>query len=170
MPPSRVLGTGTLIDSARFRSMLSAEVGIHPDDLRAYILGEHGPSQFPALSLAQAGGEAIEDNRGRRRMFDQAVDAGFEVFRSKGYTNDAIAMAAALIIESIAFDKRHTMPISTLIDGYLGVRDVCLSVPVVVGREGITRVLQPDLNELEIDAFRASAVTVRGAINEMLRG
>lgn len=169
-PPSRVLGTGTLIDSARFRSMLSAEVGIHPDDLRAYILGEHGPSQFPALSLAQAGGEAIEDTRGRRRMFDQAVDAGFEVFRCKGYTNYAIAMAAALIIESIAFDKRHTMPISTLIDGYLGVRDVCLSVPVVVGREGITRVLQPDLNEPEIEAFRASAATVRKAINELLRG
>ncbi|MGH6635293.1 MAG: malate dehydrogenase [Gammaproteobacteria bacterium] len=169
-PPSRVLGTGTLIDSARFRSMLSAEVGIHPDDLRAYILGEHGPSQFPALSLAQAGGEAIEDNRGRRRMFDQAVDAGFEVFRCKGYTNYAIAMAAALIIESIVFDKRHTMPISTLIDGYLGVRDVCLSVPVVVGREGITRVLQPGLNEPEIEAFRASAATVREAISELLRG
>lgn len=166
-PPTRVLGTGTLIDSARFRSMLAAEVKIHPDDLRAYILGEHGPAQFPALSFAQAGGEAIEDNEARRRMFDQAVQAGFDVYHHKGYTNYTIALATAFIVESIAFNRRHTMPISTLIAGYQGVRDVCLSVPVVVGREGIVRVLQPELNPQEIAGFHASAAAVRESIAEI---
>jgi L-lactate dehydrogenase len=165
-PPSRVLGASTLIDSARFRSMLAAEVKIHPDDLRAYILGEHGPNQFPALSFAQAGGEAIEDNDTRRHMFKEAVQAGFDVYRHKGYTNYTIALATALIIESIAFDRRHTMPISTLIDGYLGVHGVCLSVPVVVGREGILRVLHPELNTAEIQGFHASAAAVREAIQD----
>jgi len=75
LPPWRVMGTGTLIDSARFREMLSDEIGIHPDDLRAYILGEHGPHQFPALSQAQVAGERIEDNEKRRQMFRDAVEA-----------------------------------------------------------------------------------------------
>lgn len=163
-PAHRVIGTGTLIDSARFRAMLCDELGIHPDDLRAYILGEHGEHQFPALSQAQVGGERIEDNESRRTMFRQTVAAGHAILEAKGYTNYAIAMAAALIIESISHDTRRTMPVSTLINGWLGVSDVCLSVPVVIGRTGVTRVLQPELNNEEIEAFRTAASAVRSAI------
>jgi len=168
LPPQRVIGTGTLIDSARFREMLSDDIGVHPDDLRAYILGEHGPHQFPALSQAQVGGERIEDNEHRRQLFRRAVDAGNNVLRSKGYTNYAIAMAATLIIEAVVHDTRRTVPVSTLIDGWLGVSDVCLSVPVVIGRQGITRVLHPDLNEEEREAFRQAAAAVAEASRTIL--
>lgn len=168
LPPRRVMGTGTLIDSARFREMLSDEIGIHPDDLRAYILGEHGPHQFPALSQAQVAGERIEDNDQRRQMFRDAVEAGHNVLRAKGYTNYAIAMAATLIIEAMVHDTRRTMPVSTLIDGWLGVEDVCLSLPVVIGREGITRVLHPELNAAERQSFQQAADAVREATHTIL--
>lgn len=163
-PPTRVFGTGTLVDSARFRALLSDEVNIHPSDLRAYVLGEHGDSQFAAFSCAEAGGEQIEENHKRRELFDRAKQAGLDVFRKKGYTNYAIAMAAAYLIRCVALDTHHTAPVSVLIDGYLGVRDVCLSLPAVIGRDGISRVLHPQLDAEEAEAFRQSAAVVREAI------
>ncbi|CAN0371961.1 unnamed protein product, partial [Ectocarpus sp. 4 AP-2014] len=154
--PERVMGTGTLVDSARFREMLSAQIGIHPADIRVYALGEHGDSQFLAFSHATAGGEPVEDNAERREMFAQATRAGYEVFNKKGCTNYAIAMAAAYVIETIRRDARHTMPLSVLVDGYQGVSGVCLSLPVVVGRGGIVRWMNPQLNEQESAAFQQS--------------
>lgn len=162
--PARVMGTGTLIDSARYRSLLSAAEGIHPADIRAYILGEHGDSQFPAISLASTGGERLIDDPKNQRIFEETVRTGYEVYRTKGYTNNAIALAVAMVVESIADDLRHTMPLSVLIDGYQGVSELCLSVPVVVGRGGIVRKLNPQLSEREAEAFRHSARVVAEAI------
>jgi len=165
-PPRRALGSGTLIDSARLRHELSLEVGIHSTDLRAYILGEHGGSQFAAMSCATAGGEAIDDSPKRRELIAHAVQAGLEIFRYKGYTNYGIALSVAAIVEAIALDTKHTLPVSVLVDGFLGVSDVCLSLPAVVGRGGIERILHPRLNEAEANAFRASAAAVRAQIEK----
>lgn len=165
-PASRVMGTGTLIDSARFRRMLSAEVGVHSDDLRAYILGEHGPTQFAAMSCANAGGEPIEDTPHRRELIEAAARAGHTIFAQKGYTNFGIALAAAAIVEAIALNSRHTLPVSTRIDGFLGEREVCLSLPAVIGRQGVERVFYPSLNAAEAAAFKASAASVRQQIAE----
>jgi len=162
--PQRVIGTGTLVDSARFRALLADEVGIHPEDLRAYTLGEHGKTQLPAFSVAEAGGERIDESPHRHELFEQALAAGMDVFNLKGYTNFAIATATYYIVESVLTDARHTMPVSTLIDGYLDVSDVCLSVPCVIGMGGVVRQLRPGLNEQETQAFRRSAAVVRGAI------
>lgn len=164
--PNKVIGTGTFIDSARFRSLLSEQLGIHPDDLRAYILGEHGDTQFPLMSQAYAAGEHIEDNEERRDLFKQAVYGGFQVFTSKGYTNYAVSLAAATMIESIAFDLRRTLPASVLIEDYYGVDDICLSVPVVLGRDGVQRVLRPEMSEEEQGLFQLSANTVRGVFEQ----
>jgi len=166
-PPERVMGTGTLLDSIRFREMLSEMIGIHPDDLRAYILGEHGKHQFPAMSVAQAGGERIEDTPERRALCDKAANAGIEVFRKKRNTCYAIGQAASYIIESILLDERRTVPLSVKIDGFLGVEGVCLSLPVVVGKRGIERVLHPDLNAMEAEQFRDAAKAVRKVIDEV---
>jgi len=165
LPPSRVFGTGTMLDSMRFRHLLSQQLAIHPDDLRAYILGEHGDSQFPAMSMASAGAERIEDTPERRQLFRQAAGMGIQIHRLKGHTNFGIAVSTTSIIESIALDEKRTMPLSVRIEGYLGVRDVCLSVPVVVGRGGIEQVLHPSLNDEEAAAFRHSAAVVRQAID-----
>jgi L-lactate dehydrogenase len=163
-PAQRVLGSGTLIDSARLRHELSLEVGIHSNDLRAYILGEHGASQFAAMSCATAGGEAIDDTPKRRELIAHAVQAGLEIFNCKGYTNYGIALSVTSIVEAIALDTKHTLPVSVAVDGFLGVTDVCLSLPAVVGRGGVERILHPRLNEAEAQAFRASAQAVRGQI------
>ncbi len=164
----RVLGTGTLIDSARYRSLLSKEVEIHPDDVRAYILGEHGDSQFPALSLAQSGGEWVGGGEAARRLFEEARGLGYEVLRRKGHTNYAIALAVGVLMESVREDARRTFPVSTPVDGFLGVDDVAISIPAVIGRAGIVRQLHPTLDPKEKAAFRASAQVVREAYRQVL--
>ncbi len=166
-PPSQVFGTGTLVDSMRFRELLSQQLNIHPDDLRAYILGEHGEHQFPAMSVAQAGGEGIEDTPERRLLCDHAKQLGIEVYRKKGNTCYAIGMAAAYITESILLNEKRTIPLSVRIDGFLDVKDVCLSVPVVVGAKGVERYLHPKLNQLETTQFRAAAHAVRRVIDSL---
>ncbi|WP_165855755.1 malate dehydrogenase [Marinobacter sp. JSM 1782161] len=165
--PNQVLGTGTLVDSSRFRQLLAEELRIHTEDIRAYILGEHGDSQFPAMSCAEAGGEPLDPTPGRFALFEKASRAGFEVLKHKGCTNYAIALAAAFIIESIALDAKHTMPVSLRVDGFQGVTDVCLSLPAVIGGNGIERVLHPRLNEREQQAFLHSASTVRNVIESV---
>lgn len=164
MDPSRAIGTGTLLDSGRFRDLLSQELKIHPDDLRAYIIGEHGDTQFPIFSHAQAGGEKISDTPLRREMCERTTQAGVEVFHLKGHTNYAIAVASSAIIESILLDEKRTMPLSVWQPEYLGVKDVCLSVPVVIGAHGVERILHPTFNEEEKRAFCRSAAVVRAVI------
>ncbi len=166
-PPHRVMGVGTLVDSARFRTLLSRAIHIHPDDLRAYVLGEHGPNQFPVLSHAQAGGEPIRATPTHRELFGQVVDAGFEVYRLKGYTNFAIASAACLVLESIVFDQCRTMPLATCFEEWMGIRDNCFSIPVVLGREGIIRHLHPKLSAAETRELRRIADAVRDSIEQL---
>lgn len=170
LPPERVVGAGTLIDSARLRSMVSDRYGVHPDDLRIYILGEHGDRQFPAFSIATAGGKKLGDPNDLQALFRQAVDSAYEVYRRKGYTNYAIAEAIRMVVENVLRDARRTMPVSTLIEGYEGVSDVCLSIPVVLGRQGICMRLEPVLNPDERDAFRAAAHGVRASLDGLLAG
>jgi len=149
--------------------MLSEKMRIHPDDLRAYVLGEHGDAQFPFFSTAMVGGSHIVENDTTNKVFSEASRAGFDVVHQKGHTNFAISMAAALVIEAMVWDTCRTMPLSVLIDGFLDVHDVCLSLPVVMGKNGITQILEPDLKENEISAFHECAALVREGIDRSLR-
>lgn len=166
-PPSRVIGTGTLVDSVRYRSLLSAELEIHSEDIRAYILGEHGDTQFAAHSIAMTGGERFYPSDISRRLFEQTVNMGYEVYRRKGHTCYGIALATMLILDSIAYDLRHTMPVSIHVDGYLDVHNVCLSLPAVIGRSGVTRVIYPKLDADEEAAFRKCAGVVANTIDKL---
>jgi L-lactate dehydrogenase len=166
-PPCRVLGVGTLIDSARFRKILSEHYHIHPDDIRAYILGEHGDTQFPVISAAYSGGVKIKETQKIDSLLKTSESSAYNIVKGKGYTNYAIAMATSLVVESIVKNEHRTMPISTLIDGFLGVSDVCLSIPVVVGREGISQKLEISFNETEQEKFHASARFVKNEIEKL---
>ncbi len=166
--PNKVMGVGTLVDSARFRTLLSQELSIHPNDLRTYILGEHGPNQFPILSSAEAGGERIQDTPRHRELFTQVIDAGFEVYRLKGYTDRAIATATCMVIEAIIFDECRTMPLVTRFDEWMDIRDNCFSIPVVVGRNGIVRHLHPEMNANELNSLRDAASAIKNAIISLL--
>ncbi|HBV21328.1 MAG TPA: lactate/malate dehydrogenase family protein [Nitrosomonas sp.] len=168
LPPSKIMGVGTLVDSARFRVLLSIEEQIHPDDLRTYILGEHGPNQFPVFSNAFAGSERIADNPAHRRIFREVTEAGFDVYNLKGYTNFAIATAACEVLKTIAYDDHRTMPLSTYFKEWQGIEDNCFSIPVVVGRAGIIRHLHPKLNQIEKNALGKSAKLIKENINSLI--
>lgn len=163
-PNHRVMGIGTLVDSARFRMELSQHYGIHPGDLRAYVLGEHGPTQFAGMSVASAGGELFDDTELARNLLDRQAASAHEIMATKGYTNFAIASATALVVESIVHDRRRTIPVSVRIEDYFGVTGVCLTVPCVIGRQGVERVLRPRLDPEEQAMFRKCAQTVAAQI------
>ncbi len=165
---NRVMGVGTLVDSARFRTSLSQDEHIHPHDLRTYILGEHGPNQFPILSSAEAGGELLCDTPRHRELFAQVIEAGFEVYRLKGYTNHAIATATCMVIEAVVFDEYHTMPLATRFDDWMGIQDNCFSIPVVVGRSGIMRHLHPEMNDDERQHMRTAAAAIKSTIVSLI--
>ncbi len=165
---NRVMGVGTLVDSARFRALLSQEEHIHPDDLRAYILGEHGTHQIPILSSAEAGGEPLGDTPIHRQLFAQVTEAGFEVYRLKGYTNHAIATATCMVIEALVFDEYKTMPLATCFEEWMGIRDNCFSIPVVVGRSGVIRHLHPQLSADEQHALHVAATAIKSAIVSLI--
>lgn len=166
--PSRIIGISTLVDSARFRVLLSAKEQIHPDDLRAYILGEHGPNQFPVFSNAFAGSERITDNTAHRDIFQEVNHAGFDVYHLKGYTNYAIATAACEVIKTIVYDDHRTMPLSTYFTEWNGIKDNCFSIPVVVGRAGIIRHLHPELNQQEKNALAETARLMKEHITTLV--
>lgn len=163
-PANRIMGVGTLVDSARFREMLSQQEHIHPDDLRTYILGEHGANQFPMLSSAQAGGELIGDTEEHRKIFSQVIQAAFDVYHYKGYTNYAIATATSVLIEAIIFDEHWTMPVSTPFSEWQGIKNNCFSIPVVVGRTGVIRHLHPALSVAEQQTLETVATEVKKSI------
>ena len=160
----RVIGTGTLIDSARFRDLLSAQLGIHPVDINAYILGEHGDSQFAALSSATSGGALIDANPLRQQMVEEAKQSAWTIFKAKGYTNYTVSLAAEMVVRSIVEDLRYTLPVTVLIDGYCDVYHCCLSVPCVIGRQGVHYRLETQLNSEEVLAFQNCARVVQQQI------
>ncbi len=167
-PWQRVLGVGTLIDSARFRQALSESYQIHPDDIRAYILGEHGDSHFPAISAAYTGGVKIDDSREIDQILKSSQMSAHNIVAGKGYTNFAIAMATSLVIASVVHNENRTMPLSSMVHNFAGVSDVCVSIPVVVGRSGITQCLHLELNDKEKKLFQTSASLVRREIDKLV--
>jgi L-lactate dehydrogenase len=126
------------------------------------VLGEHGDTQFVARSSASAGGARIGlDHSLLNDMESQTQTAGYTIMRHKGYTNAGVAMSAACIIEAIANDSREVIPVSTLVRDFIGVSDICLSLPAVVGRQGVLQTLNIELTTAEQRNFQKSADCVR---------
>ena len=163
-PWQRVIGTGTLLDSARWRAGISAYVGVHSDDIRAYVIGEHGPNMVPLISTANIAGQRAEDPVRQAELAARCMQEGLEVFRTRGYTNHAIARAATMIARAIARNRRETMPVSVLSDGYAGIDGVCLSLPCVIGTGGVHRIMHPVLSEPERALLRQGAESIRGTL------
>jgi L-lactate dehydrogenase len=170
----RVIGTGTLIDTLRFRRRLSDEMDVFAGDLRTYIIGEHGDSSLATLSRGSIGGMClgrIVDVMGIRRAMlaeaeEEARKIGTEIFQSRGYTNYAVAMAVEMIVDSIVNDRSMTLPVSVLLDGFCEINDVCLSVPCVISRRGIHHRLEPELSEQERGLLQQGAAIVRKIIEQ----
>ena len=169
-PPERIIGTGTLLDTARFRALLGRHYDVDPRSVHAYILGEHGDSEVPIWSNATIGGQPIHrrnvlgedwDESTMNGIFEQARDAAYEIIDRKGHTDSAIGVVIARIVRAILDDQQSVLPISTRPDGAYGIDDVCLSLPSVVGIHGVAEHVIPDVNDDEEAALHRSAETLQ---------
>ncbi|MFH5884570.1 L-lactate dehydrogenase [Halalkalibaculum sp. DA3122] len=164
-PSQRIFGTGTLLDTARFRALIGDYYDVDPQSVHAYILGEHGDSEVPIWSQANIGGKPIRNsvvmNRHFKRevmesIFDDAKNAAYNIIEKKGYTNSAIGVVIARIVKAILEDEKSVIPISVYWDGEYGIEDVCMSLQCVVGNEGVVNRILPELDKKEIEGLRNS--------------
>jgi L-lactate dehydrogenase len=174
LPSVQVIGSGTILDTARFRYLLSQEFGVDPRSVHAFILGEHGDSEVAAWSLANIAGMRLEDfcrlngcslsQETKESIFKNTRGAAYEIIQRKGATYYAIAAGLVRIVESIVRDENSVLTVSSLAQGKYGLSDVCLSLPSVVNRNGIARVLTLPLDEGELRAVKDSAEVIRNAV------
>ncbi|MCV2878220.1 L-lactate dehydrogenase [Sedimentimonas flavescens] len=167
LPRERVIGSGTILDTARFRSLLGTHLGIAPQSVHAYVLGEHGDSEVLAWSAARAGSEpiarfAVQVGAPITGEIRERIDAGvrraaYRIIEGKGATWYGIGAGLARIVQAIRDDQRTVLSVSIVTPEVEGVQDVALSLPRIVGRAGILTTLMPELAEGEAAALRASA-------------
>lgn len=170
----RVFGSGTVLDTARFRALLSEHYDVDSRSIHAHVVGEHGDSEVPLWSLANVGGVALADFCAARGMpcdtatmnaiFEQTRGAAYAIIERKGSTAYAIASALTRIVEAILRNERSVLSVSSLLDGPFGLTGVCLSLPTVVARSGIVHVIEPPLTQDETRALRASADVLKRTI------
>ncbi|MFH1524054.1 MAG: L-lactate dehydrogenase, partial [Chloroflexota bacterium] len=163
-----------------FRYLLSQHCGVDVGNVHAYFLGEHGDSEFPAWSLTHIAGVSIDnycpmcnkcDNwqAERARIVKTVKESAYHIINYKGATYYAIGMALVRIVGTILQDQRSVLPVSTLLEGEYGVRDVCLGIPSIVGQGGVQEIVQASLNPEEQEALINSASILREALKELNR-
>jgi L-lactate dehydrogenase len=167
LPPDRVIGSGTTLDTARFRYLISRRFGVDARSVHAYIIGEHGDSEVPVWSLANIAGMRLADyceangatldEPTRQALYQETRDAAYEIIRRKGATYYAIGAGLVRIVEAILRNQRTVLTVSSLVDGYCGISDVALSLPTIIDRQGVQQVIRLRLNEQEEAGLHRSA-------------
>ena len=174
LPSSKIIGSGTLLDTARFRYLLSERLDIDARHVHAYILGEHGDSEVPIWSRANVSGIPLDRAMGKnfspetlQQIADDVKHAAQEVIRRKGATCYAIGLGVTRLVQAILSDQKRVMTVSCLMEGAYGLRDVYLSLPAVVGRAGILRILEPELSPTETAQLQHSASILQDALRQI---
>jgi len=171
----RVLGSGTVLDSARLRHLLSQQCQVDVHNVHAYMLGEHGDSEFAAWSLTNIAGMPVdhycplcrncEDSAKRLGEIERAVrDSAYHVIDYKGATHFGVGLALVRIVGSILRNQRSVLTVSTMLQGEYGLTDVCLSVPCIVSGQGVVRVMEGDLSENERVSLARSADALKQSL------
>ncbi len=171
-PSNRVFGTGTALDTARFRYFLGKHYGVNPNSVHSYILGEHGNSEFPVWSSANVAGVMLKDMKGYSQKKMDAIyrktrDAAYEIIDRKGSTYYAIGLVITKIVKAILTDSREVMPVSCLLNNYHGISNICLSVPAIIGKDGISEELLLHLDGKEKASLKKSANILKGVIKQI---
>lgn len=174
--PRGVIGTGTMLDTGRFRALLGRHYRVDPRSVHAYILGEHGDTEVPVWSTANIGGVPLVENtvsgkpfqaEEMNRLFEKVRNAAYEIIDRKGYTNTAIGMAIVRLVQAVLEDQKSVLPVSRMLDGEYGLADVCLSIPSVIGISGVEDAVLPALSDAEIGALHHSAQVLKESIAGM---
>lgn len=171
----RVLGSGTVLDSSRFRFLLAQHCEVAVQNVHAYIAGEHGDSEIPLWSSASIGNIPLRDwarpgrltDKERASIFDSVRTSADRVIAGKGATNYAIGLAVSSILQAILWDEGRVLPVSSLLDDYRGLNDVCLSMPSIVNRRGVDSILPVPLSEEEEGGLRVSADAIRHVVRSL---
>lgn len=166
LPSERVIGTGTLLDSNRFRKRIADQLSVAPGALEALVLGEHGDSEVMAYSTVRIGGMELDtylagQSFDRPAIAHDVMRAGYTIAEGKGYTSFGVATAIARICEAIHRDERVILPVSTMLRGQYGIEGIYLSLPCLIGAGGVLRILTPALAADEQTALLASADILR---------
>jgi L-lactate dehydrogenase len=177
VPPSRVLGSGTILDTARFRALLAERFRVDPHSVHAYIVGEHGDSEVAVWSSANIAGMPIDDfcsahgidfsPEDRDDIVAHVRSAANDIIERKGATYYAVAAGLVRLAEAILRDQRTVLSVSSLVDDFYGISDVCLSLPTIVGRNGVEQPLRIGLSAAEAAGLRRSAGVLRTTLNEL---
>jgi L-lactate dehydrogenase len=168
LPLSRVIGTGTMLDTARLRHAIGRELTVDPRSVHAQVVGEHGDSEVVLWSSARVGGSSLHGfpgwHEGREAAIAHEVrTAAYEIIQRKGATNHAIGLVTAALLKWMLRGERRVLTVSRVQEGVAGIRDVALSLPAVVSRDGATDVLEPEMTESEREALHRSAHTLMEA-------
>jgi L-lactate dehydrogenase len=177
LPPGKVIGSGTILDTARFRALLGEHLRIAPHSVHAYVLGEHGDSEVLAWSSAKVGGVPLYDFAKQRdrtltkevksRIDDGVRNAAYRIIEGKGATYYGIGGGLARIVRAIRDDERAVLTLAMPVKGIEGIEDVTLSLQQIVGAEGIVNTLEPTLSEEERVLLKKSAAVLREAASEL---
>ncbi len=177
LPPERVIGSGTILDTARFKSLLARHLGVSPKSVHAYVIGEHGDSEVLVWSSARVGGlklDKVAEKLGKplndeiKQKIDNEVRyAAYKIIEGKGATYFGIAAGVSAIVEAIRDNEGMVMTLSILNEDVEGVKDVALSLPRIVGWEGVKTTLYPDLSDEERNKLRKSAEILKQAAMEL---
>ncbi|WP_121356271.1 L-lactate dehydrogenase [Flavisolibacter nicotianae] len=168
-PARRVIGSGTLLDSSRFRYLIGEKLNIDSRSIHAHIIGEHGDSELPLWSLANvAGTELSLSEEDKAEIFANTRDAAYKIINAKGATYYAIALALDRICTAILRNEAAVLNVSTLLNDYHGISDVYLGIPCVVDRSGIREVLPLSISEQEEELLKKSATKLKGLIQSIV--
>ncbi|NMD71720.1 L-lactate dehydrogenase [Bacillus sp. DNRA2] len=174
LPKERVIGSGTVLDTARLQYEIGSYFNVDPRNVNAYILGEHGDTEFPVWSHATIGVKRIDDyfeenSELKTEVFEQihanVRDAAYHIIQRKGATYYAIGMALVRITKAILHNENCILPVSTLLEGEYGHHDVFIGVPAVVNRDGVREVIEINLNEAEKAQFDHSVAVLKAIMN-----
>jgi len=177
LPAERVIGSGTILDTSRFRYLLSQHFGVDARSVHAFIIGEHGDSEVPVWSSANIAGMRLPDfckaqdiafdRQAMENIFLQTRDAAYRIIERKGSTYYAVAAGLMRITQAILRDQSTVLSVSSLIENYHGLNDVCFSLPTVIDRGGVEKVLQLELDKEEMEKLRHSAHVLKTTIGSL---
>jgi L-lactate dehydrogenase len=177
-PSHKVIGSGTVLDSARLRYLISEHCNVDPRNTHAYIIGEHGDTEVAVWSHANIGGMVLakycplchrlcDHEKELDMIFEAVKNAAYSIIDAKGATYYAIGLALVRIVEAVLRDENSILPVSTLIHDYYGINDVCLSMPSIVNRNGVETFLRLELSDKEQEQLQHSAALLKGVISTL---
>ncbi|MGI6777751.1 MAG: L-lactate dehydrogenase [Acetivibrionales bacterium] len=176
-PKNKVIGSGTVLDTSRFKYLLGDHVGIDTRDIHAYIIGEHGDTEVPTWSLANIAGipmeeycekcHGCEEQISKKEIYREVKNAAYEIIRKKGATYYAVALAVKRIVEAITRDENSILTVSSLMEGNFGLYDVCLSLPSIVNSNGVDKKIDIPISDTEKELLLKSGNSLKEIINTL---